>query len=56
MKKVVFQMRYFLASEENDRVITGSNYHAYVKLSEGCNQSCSFCAIPSFKENYTQEL
>jgi len=31
------------------RVVTGSTYHAYVKLSEGCNQSCSFCAIPSFK-------
>ncbi len=31
------------------RVITGSSYHAYIKLSEGCNQQCSFCAIPSFK-------
>ncbi|KIM09355.1 MAG: ribosomal protein S12 methylthiotransferase [Sulfurovum sp. PC08-66] len=31
------------------RVITGSTYHAYVKLAEGCNQQCSFCAIPSFK-------
>lgn len=31
------------------RVVTGSNYHAYIKLSEGCNQQCSFCAIPSFK-------
>ena len=32
-----------------ERVVTGSNYHAYIKLSEGCNQVCSFCAIPSFK-------
>jgi ribosomal protein S12 methylthiotransferase RimO len=32
-----------------DRIITGSLYHAYIKISEGCNQSCSFCAIPSFK-------
>ena len=38
---------YLQASEE--RVITGSNYHAYIKISEGCNQKCSFCAIPSFK-------
>jgi ribosomal protein S12 methylthiotransferase len=29
--------------------VTGSSYHAYIKLSEGCNQVCSFCAIPSFK-------
>jgi ribosomal protein S12 methylthiotransferase RimO len=35
--------------ESESRVITGSNYHAYIKLSEGCNQTCSFCAIPSFK-------
>ena len=48
-KRSSFSNEVFLASEENDRVITGSNYHAYVKLSEGCNQSCSFCAIPSFK-------
>jgi ribosomal protein S12 methylthiotransferase RimO len=32
-----------------ERVVTGSSYHAYIKLSEGCNQTCSFCAIPSFK-------
>jgi len=32
-----------------ERVVTGSAYHAYIKLSEGCNQTCSFCAIPSFK-------
>lgn len=38
----------YLMNEE-ERVITGSNAHAYVKLSEGCNQACSFCAIPGFK-------
>jgi len=32
-----------------ERVVSGSSYHAYIKLSEGCNQTCSFCAIPSFK-------
>lgn len=48
-KRSAFTNEVFLASEENERVITGSSYHAYVKLSEGCNQACSFCAIPSFK-------
>jgi len=38
---------YLIDGEE--RVVTGSSYHAYIKISEGCNQSCSFCAIPSFK-------
>ena len=31
-KKVVFKCFFSSKSEENDRVITGSNYHAYVKL------------------------
>ena len=48
-KRGQFTEKVFLASEDNDRVVTGSNYHAYVKISEGCNQTCSFCAIPSFK-------
>ena len=48
-KRSEFSPKVFLASDEDDRVITGSSYHAYIKLSEGCNQACSFCAIPSFK-------
>ena len=48
-KRSAFTDEVFLLNEENDRVITGSSYHAYVKLSEGCNQTCSFCAIPAFK-------
>lgn len=48
-KRSAFTNEVFLLNETNDRVITGSNYHAYIKLSEGCNQVCSFCAIPSFK-------
>ena len=48
-KRSAFTDEVFLLSEQNDRVITGSSYHAYVKLSEGCNQTCSFCAIPAFK-------
>ena len=48
-KRSLFTNEVFLLNEDNDRVITGSSYHAYIKLSEGCNQTCSFCAIPSFK-------
>ena len=43
-----FSNKVYLIHNE-DRVITGSSYHAYVKLSEGCNQKCAFCAIPNFK-------
>ena len=48
-KKSSFTPEVYLANENAKRVITGSSYHAYIKLSEGCNQNCSFCAIPSFK-------
>ncbi|MEA2028533.1 MAG: 30S ribosomal protein S12 methylthiotransferase RimO [Campylobacterota bacterium] len=44
-----FSNSVYLADENDNRVITGSIYHAYIKISEGCNQLCSFCAIPSFK-------
>lgn len=47
-KQNLFSPDTYLQSSE-DRVITGSNYHAYIKISEGCNQKCSFCAIPNFK-------
>jgi len=48
LKQNRFSPKSYLIKNE-DRVITGSNYHAYIKLSEGCNQQCSFCAIPQFK-------
>ncbi len=48
-KQSTFSPEVYLATETSGRVITGSNYHAYIKIAEGCNQACSFCAIPSFK-------
>ena len=48
-KQSTFSPEVYLATENSGRVITGSNYHAYIKIAEGCNQQCSFCAIPSFK-------
>ena len=47
-KQNLFSLQTYLQANE-ERVITGSNYHAYIKISEGCNQKCSFCAIPTFK-------
>ena len=29
-----------------ERVITTPHHYAYVKISEGCNRMCSYCAIP----------
>ena len=29
-----------------ERILTTPNHYAYLKISEGCNRPCSFCAIP----------
>ena len=29
-----------------ERITTTSNHYAYLKISEGCDRPCSFCAIP----------
>ncbi|MCX8085143.1 MAG: 30S ribosomal protein S12 methylthiotransferase RimO [Calditerrivibrio sp.] len=33
------------------RVLINPNYYAYVKISEGCNNRCSYCTIPSIRGN-----
>ncbi len=48
-KRSHFSPEVYLLNEAAPRLITGSRYHAYVKIAEGCNQTCSFCAIPGFK-------
>lgn len=30
----------------SDRILTGPGHYAYLKVSEGCDRSCAFCAIP----------
>lgn len=32
-----------------ERVITTPSHYAYLKVSEGCNRTCSFCAIPGIR-------
>ncbi|MBK7175549.1 MAG: 30S ribosomal protein S12 methylthiotransferase RimO [Bacteroidales bacterium] len=32
-----------------DRVLTTPSHYAYLKIAEGCNRSCSFCAIPGIR-------
>ena len=36
-----------------DRIITTPKHHAYVKIAEGCNRFCAFCAIPLITGRYT---
>ncbi len=36
-----------------DRKITTPSHHAYIKVSEGCNRFCAFCAIPIITGRHT---
>jgi ribosomal protein S12 methylthiotransferase len=36
----------------NDRSLTGPGHYAYLKVSEGCDRTCSFCAIPGIRGRY----
>ncbi|MDD3686916.1 MAG: 30S ribosomal protein S12 methylthiotransferase RimO [Bacteroidales bacterium] len=38
--------------EGYDRIFDSPGHYAYLKIAEGCNRSCAFCAIPLFKGNY----
>ena len=33
-------------ANKNSRILTTPSHYAYIKISEGCNRDCSFCAIP----------
>lgn len=48
-KTIVSNQKGTFLIQNNMRIISNSTIHAYIKLSEGCNQKCCFCAIPSFK-------
>jgi len=36
-----------------ERIITGPSHYAYLKISEGCDRTCAFCAIPDIRGRYT---
>ena len=31
------------------RILTTGGYYGYLKIADGCNKGCSYCAIPSFR-------
>ncbi len=36
----------------NQRILTGPRHYAYLKVSEGCDRNCAFCAIPGIRGKY----
>jgi ribosomal protein S12 methylthiotransferase len=39
----------WVIGKSDPRVLSQARHSAYVKIAEGCNRSCSFCAIPSMR-------
>ena len=42
----------FTKTYAHNRKLVNNNYSAYLKISDGCNCGCSFCAIPSIRGPY----
>ena len=42
----------FIYSHIHPRIFITPSHYVYVKISEGCENRCSFCVIPSMKGNY----
>lgn len=57
-KKKGGKQTYFSHEDKNtvrlggDRVITTPDYTAYIKIAEGCDNRCAYCAIPSIRGNF----
>lgn len=48
----------FVKTQSNcgfDRVLTTPNHYAYLKISEGCNNFCSYCTIPFIRGRFKSE-
>lgn len=49
LEELGVHLRYDLLT---DRTITGPGHYAYLKISEGCDRKCAFCAIPAIRGKY----
>ncbi len=38
-----------------ERILTTAKHYAYLKISEGCDRPCSFCAIPLMRGNHVSK-
>ena len=43
----------YRADLRNERVLTTPSHYAYLKISEGCNRFCTYCAIPIITGRHT---
>lgn len=51
-KAKLFGDKKFVYNSNMPRVIVTPSFYAYIKIAEGCNNKCSYCAIPSIRGPY----
>lgn len=53
LTEILNSLKYkFNQKNEFDRILSTPNHFAYLKIAEGCNRTCSFCAIPIIRGKY----
>ena len=54
-----FMLQQFNADYKKDligeRLLATPSHYAYLKIAEGCNRTCAFCAIPLMRGNHTSK-
>ena len=54
-----FMLQQFNADYKKDligeRLLSTPSHYAYLKIAEGCNRTCAFCAIPLMRGNHTSK-
>lgn len=45
----------YTAELVGERMLTTPKHYAYMKISEGCNRTCAFCAIPLMRGKHTSK-
>ncbi|MFQ5699173.1 MAG: 30S ribosomal protein S12 methylthiotransferase RimO [Myxococcota bacterium] len=44
--------RTYLHADSDPRLLIGGRHSAYLKIAEGCDRTCAFCAIPSIRGRF----
>ncbi len=53
LKEIIHTLGYdYRANLTGERILTTPSHYAYLKISEGCDRQCSFCAIPLMRGKY----
>lgn len=50
-KALTFGDKYNLSLDE-ERILSTPNHYAYLKIAEGCDNCCTYCAIPSIRGHF----